>query len=60
MACKILREFLSIYYGRIKGFVLFFVNIRQKSEVESRLSESKRNIFHMYYRKIKQKIMNFH
>lgn len=51
MACKILREFLSIYYGKIKESVLFSVNIRQKSEVESRFSESKCNI-------IKQKVIN--
>jgi len=40
MAYKILQEFLSIYYGKIKGFVLFSVNTRQKSEAELKLSES--------------------
>lgn len=45
MAYKILRGFSFIYYGRINEFVLFFVNIRQKLEVESKHSESKHNIF---------------
>jgi len=45
MAYKILREFSFIYYGRINEFVLFFVNIRQKLEVELRHLESKHNIY---------------
>jgi len=59
MACKTLQEFLSIYYERIKEFVLFSVNIRQKSEVELKLFESKCNIFSMYYRNIKLEVTNF-
>lgn len=59
MVYKILRGFLFTYYERINEFVLFFVNIRQKLEVESRHLESKHNIYSAYY-VIKQKIKNFY